>query len=154
MSSWFWATFVSASLLSSDAESYADAHRTSLETGKPLVIMVGTDWCMPCQRMRRQVIPQVRRRGVLNRVAFAYVNAECDRALVKKLGATGPVPQLVVYRKTAEGWARQKHVGSKTEEALEKLIEDVVSRNGSTKLARPETPAEAPPPLAEESKSS
>ena len=52
------------------AETYAEAHRSTVETGKPLVVMIGTDWCQPCQTMKRIVLPQLRKRGFFKKIAL------------------------------------------------------------------------------------
>ena len=58
------------------ADSYAEARRTTVETGKPMVVMVSTDWCPPCQVMKKTILPRVRKRGLLRKVAFAMVNPD------------------------------------------------------------------------------
>lgn len=106
------------------AETYAEAHRSTVETGKPLVIMVGTDWCQPCQTMKRTVLPQLRKRGFFQKIAFALVNPDRDGKLVEELTGGGPVPQLVMFRKTSKGWMRRKLVGGQSEEAVERFIKE------------------------------
>ena len=32
-----------------DADSYAAAHQTTMQTGKPMVVMVSTEWCRPAR---------------------------------------------------------------------------------------------------------
>jgi thioredoxin-like negative regulator of GroEL len=110
-----------------DADSYAAAHQATMETGKPMVVMVSTEWCAPCQMMKKTVIPQVRKRGLLRKVAFAMVNPDRDRELADKLTGGGPVPQLVMYCKTPDGWTRQVLVGGQTVEAVEQFINDGVA---------------------------
>ena len=53
-------------------ETYAEAQRTTTETGKPMVVMVSTDWCPPCQMMKKTVLPRVRERGLLRKVASPW----------------------------------------------------------------------------------
>ena len=90
------------------ADSYAAARRTTVETGKPMVVMVSTDWCPPCQVMKKTILPRVRKRGLLRKVAFAMVNPDQDSELAEKITGGGPIPQLVMFRKTADGWMRQE----------------------------------------------
>ena len=71
-----------------------------------MVVMVSTDWCGPCQSMKRNVLPKLRERGLFKKVAFAQVNADRDSELAKELTGGGPVPQLVMYRRTDGGWIR------------------------------------------------
>lgn len=99
------------SLLASDGRSYADAYKHTVSTGQPLVILVGAEWCPGCEKMKNSVIPQLERRGALERVSFAYVNADRERDLAGKLVQGTSIPQLIVYRKTAKGWTRQQMTG-------------------------------------------
>jgi thioredoxin-like negative regulator of GroEL len=115
--------------LASGTDSYADARRLTEETGRPMLVMVGTDWCGPCQQMKKTILPQVRQHGLLRRVAFAMVNADRDQALAQKLTGGGPVPQLVMYRKTAGGWLRRKLVGGQSVETIEQFINEGLAAN-------------------------
>jgi thioredoxin-like negative regulator of GroEL len=116
-------------------ESYAEAHRATTETGKPLVVMVSTDWCPPCQTMKKTILPRVREHGLLKKVAFATVNPDHDSELAEKLTGGGPIPQLVMYRKTASGWMRQKLVGGQSVETVEQFINEGLSQDKAEKKA-------------------
>lgn len=129
MTSWMIALCAHAALLGADAETYAAAHEMTTQTGKPLVVMVSTDWCGPCQQMKKNVLPQVREHGVLDKVAFATVNADQDAELAQQLTGGGPVPQLVVFRRTREGWIRRKLVGGQSVSQIEQFINEAVDAN-------------------------
>ena len=101
------------SLVAADGHKYADAYHKTQSTGRPLVVLVGADWCPGCQTMKNAVIPQLRQQGTLNRVAFAYVNTEADRELATKLMKGGSIPQLIMFHKTADGgWHREQLTGA------------------------------------------
>ncbi len=117
-------TVLLASPGTDSAESYAEARREIAETGKPMMVMVSTDWCGPCQSMKRNVLPKLRERGLFKRVAFAQVNADRDSELAKELTGGGPVPQLVMYRRTGRGWIRRKLVGGQSVEKVEQFIKE------------------------------
>ena len=121
-------------LLSANPETYAEAHRLTSQTGKPLVVMVGTEWCGPCQQMKK-TLPQVRERGLLGRVAFATVNADDEAELARKITGGGPVPQLVMFRRTPQGWMRRKLVGGQSLEAVEKFISEGLAQDNAEKAA-------------------
>jgi thiol-disulfide isomerase/thioredoxin len=132
-------------------ETYADARRATLETGKPLVVMVSTDWCAPCQQMKKSVIPQVRKRGLLKKVSFAMVNPDFDSELAEQLTGGGPIPQLVMYRQTPAGWKWKKLIGGQSVETVEEFINDglvMSEKDGKAKAAEksngdlPEPPAD------------
>jgi thioredoxin-like negative regulator of GroEL len=107
-----------------EEENYTEAHRVTLKSGKPLVVMVGADWCGPCQNMRRTILPRVREHGLFRKVAFAHVNVDKEKELAKELTGGGAVPQLVMYRKTKDGWSRRKMIGSHSVEEVEKFINE------------------------------
>ena len=105
---------------------YEEARLATTETGKPLVVMIGTDWCPPCQTMKKTVMPRVREGGLLRKVAFALVNPDREHELAEKLTGGGPIPQLVMFRKKGNGWVRKKLVGGQSVEAVERFIKEGV----------------------------
>ncbi len=52
-----------ALVTTTNSQSYADARANTAETGKPLVVLVGADWCPACQTMKNSAMAQVARRG-------------------------------------------------------------------------------------------
>lgn len=119
----------SISLGAGDGETYATAHQETVKTGKPMLVMVSTEWCVPCQTMKRTILPQIRQRGLLRRVAFGMVDPDRDTELAHQLIGGGPVPQLVIFRKTNHGWMKQNLVGLQTVEAVEGMINEAVAAN-------------------------
>ncbi len=124
---------LTASELEAEAETYAAAYEAILESGRPMVVMVGTDWWPPCQAMRRQVLPALRRRRWFGRVVFARVNSEREARLARRLTGGGPVPQLVMFRRTPEGWVRRKLVGRHNLETVERFIEQGIALDEATR---------------------
>jgi thioredoxin-like negative regulator of GroEL len=107
-------------------ESYAEAHRQTLQTGQPMVVMVGAEWCPACKAMEANVLPEMRSRGLLRRVAFALVDLDRDGEIGRKLTAGGPIPQLIVFRKTANGWKNRRLIGNQPIETVEEFISEDV----------------------------
>jgi len=106
-----------------DAESYATAYAET-EQGKPMVVLVSAEWCSPCQEMKRTIIPQVKKRGLLAKIAYVVVNVDRDRSLAKKLIGAGPIPQLIMFRKTDKGWKRKQLVGGQSVKTVEKFLDE------------------------------
>ena len=127
------AAVLHVSLMASGGDTYADAHRKTAETGRPMVVMVSTDWCMPCQKMKNTVLPEVRKDGFLSEVSFAMVNPDRDRELAQRLTGGGPVPQLVMYRKTTDGWKRRKLIGGQSVTTVEKFIKEGLEMDAANK---------------------
>jgi hypothetical protein len=61
--------------------------------------------------MKNSVIPEVRRQGGLHRVAFAQVDMDQEQELGTQLTGGGPLPQILMFRKTAQGWKLRRLVG-------------------------------------------
>jgi thioredoxin-like negative regulator of GroEL len=114
--------FFHVSLLATAGQSYAEAHRVHVETGRPLVILVGADWCPACVRMKQSVIPQARGQGVLSEVAFVQVDADREPELARKLMRGGLLPQLIVYHKSYPGWQRRELTGAQSVAAIQQLV--------------------------------
>jgi thioredoxin-like negative regulator of GroEL len=122
MTSFALSAALQLSLLSTGANTYAEAHKDHSETGRPMVILVGAEWCPACVQMKNTVLPQVARRGVLQKVAFATVNADNQRSLAQKLMKGGSIPQLIMYRRSGNGWKRHLLVGKQSPERIEAFI--------------------------------
>jgi len=117
-----FAALLHTSILAAGADGYAQAHHEA-QQGKPLVVLVSTEWCMPCQMMKKTVLPEVRRRGLLAKVAFAIVNPDHDSRLANRLTGGNPmVPQLIMYRKAPRGWKRMVLIGGQSVERVERFI--------------------------------
>ncbi len=118
----------SAAIGASDGETYAEAHQLTMKTGKPMLVMVSTEWCPACQVMKRSIMPQVRQRKVFKRVAFASINPDQERELAQQITGGGPIPQLILYTKTTRGWTKRTMIGSQSVESVESFInQDIVT---------------------------
>jgi thioredoxin-like negative regulator of GroEL len=133
MTTLMFAAVLQVSIAGAGAENYADAHRETTETGKPLVVMVSTEWCVPCQQMKKTILPQIRKHGLFSKVCFAQVNPDQDQELAQKLTGGGPVPQLVMFRQTRQGWMRRKLIGAQSVETVEKFINEGIASNDESK---------------------
>ncbi len=121
---------VSAMMLASttavDSTDYKTAFQQADTTGRPLVVLIGADWCPGCQVMKHQTIPALQRSGKLDGVAF--VNLDCDKnpALANKLMHAQSIPQLLIFRKTDTGWKRSQIIGAQSEDEVTNLISKAV----------------------------
>jgi thioredoxin-like negative regulator of GroEL len=119
-------TLVSAllqvSILTTGANNYDQAYKMTNSTGRPLVVLVGADWCQGCQTMKQSVIPQLERRGSLSSVAFATVNTDYQEKLAHSLMRGGSIPQLIMFVKTDDGWQRKQMVGAKSVQEVESFL--------------------------------
>ncbi|NQU26521.1 MAG: thioredoxin family protein [Candidatus Nealsonbacteria bacterium] len=122
MSSLTLTLILQTAVLAGGEKSYTDARSETTETGKPMAVLVSAQWCGPCQKMKKTVIPEIEKRGLLDDVTFAVVYVDRERTLAKKLIGNGAVPQLFMFRKTSTGWQRKKLVGGQTVNTVERFI--------------------------------
>lgn len=121
--------------LATGAETYAEARKVTTEKGCPLVVMVGATWCPACQEMKNRVIPEVRRQGILQRVAYAAVDMDQEQELGSQLTKGGPLPQILMFRKTEQGWKLRRLVGGQNAQAVEKFIAQGIEADSKTRSA-------------------
>jgi thioredoxin-like negative regulator of GroEL len=117
-----FSAMIQISLLSTGANGYAEAHKVHSDTGQPMVLLVGAEWCPGCVQMKDNILPRVARRGLLRKVAFAHVNTDRESRIAKSVMQGGSIPQLIMYRKTPNGWKRHLLVGLQSPEKVEAFI--------------------------------
>jgi thiol-disulfide isomerase/thioredoxin len=104
------------------ATTYAEAYHETAETGRPLVVLVGAEWCPGCRVMKSSTMPQVQNSGVLEQVAFAEVDYDSDQKLARQLTGGGMIPQLIMYRRDGDRWVRDVLVGSKSASEVQSFL--------------------------------
>jgi thiol:disulfide interchange protein len=105
---------------------YSEARKEAMETGKPLFVIVGADWCPACQTMKNDVIPKMQRRGEFPDVAYATVNWDRENKLAvwfQKQAKTDLIPVLCFYWKVDGGWKSRYHVGSMEAKKLQEFLQ-------------------------------
>ncbi len=122
MTSLSLAVVLQASIVATGADTYTAAHKVTTKTGQPMVVLVGAEWCSACVEMKEEVLPQAEKRGLLRKVVFASVNVDRQRRLSQQLTGGGPIPQLLMFRRTAKGWKRRKLVGGQSIGTVESFI--------------------------------
>ncbi len=101
-----------AAAVTAGGQDYATAYKETAETGRPLVVLIGADWCPGCRLMKHAAMPELEKKGGLSNVSYAYVNADHQSKLAGKLMQGSSIPQLILYHKTDAGWKRQQLTGA------------------------------------------
>jgi thiol-disulfide isomerase/thioredoxin len=122
VSSIAFAAVLHFSLTTTGAQTYAEAYGQHLESGRPLLVLVGADWCPACRTMKQSIIPQAQRQGVLKGVELAMINTDQQPELARKLMSGGSIPQLIIYHKSASGWQRKDLVGAQSVSAIQQAV--------------------------------
>lgn len=117
------ALVLQTALLASTADtSYTSAYQVHQDTGRPLVVLVGADWCPGCREMKQSVIPALKNEGGLDDVAFAVVDTDSEGALAGKLMRGSSIPQLIIFHNSPTGMKRVGVVGAQSTTALKSMI--------------------------------
>ena len=105
-------TIMQVALLATAGGDYQEAFEKADKEGKPLLVLVGTNWCPGCRVMKQETIPEFRRTGGLNNVVFTQVDADAKPELSSKLLRGNSIPQLVLYTKVGKLWRRTQLTGA------------------------------------------
>lgn len=108
---------ISLSSLFTDPLSYREAIAAGEKEGKPVVIVVGSSWCPPCQRLKQTIVSMNDRSVIL-----AYVDIESDKEVANALMEGSTIPQLIIYRKDHIGWRRVRTIGIATKERVAEML--------------------------------
>ena len=129
------AVLVGLTTLASGGESYADAYRQAAKTGRPMVVLVSAEWCGACKTMEREVIPKMKQQGLFRRVSFARVDLDRQKKLGHQLTGGGPIPQLLMYRRTRAGWRLSRLRGGQSARTVQAFIDQGLRRDALAKEA-------------------
>ena len=94
-----------------------------------MVVMVSAEWCGACQVMKREVVPQIKEKGLLKKVSFAIVDLDKQRKLGQTLTHGGPIPQLLMYRKAPDGWRLSRLIGRQSTSDVVSFIDRGLKRD-------------------------
>ena len=92
-------------VLGASNEDYIAAYARTVQTGRPLVVLLGADWCPGCRVMKGKVMPEVAKSGGLEGVEYVYVDIDRQQELGRKLSRAEAIPQLICFIRTPQGWA-------------------------------------------------
>jgi|YNPMSStandDraft_1061717.scaffolds.fasta_scaffold110176_1 thiol-disulfide isomerase/thioredoxin len=111
---------------------YAEAYRMAVEQNRPLVVLVGAEWCPACKLMERQLFPFLRQRKLLGKIAFVVVDLDRDGKLGQQLVGDGPIPQLLMFRRWGNSWRMVRLIGVHDPVVVENQILKMTSPNSAS----------------------
>ena len=93
-------------------QTFEAAYKTSVKNRRPLVVLLGADWCPGCVVMKKQVMPKVAKQGALAKVAYAYIDVDEQPKLAGQLLKGKSIPQLVRLEQQKKGWHVDHLIGA------------------------------------------
>jgi thioredoxin-like negative regulator of GroEL len=110
--------------------SYTEAYAEAERGDKPLVVMIGAEWCPACVQMKKTAIPQAAKDDVFKEVAFTMIDADRQGDIARQMMEGSSIPQLLMFRKTADGWQREKLTGGNSASAIVSFLRRGVQAAG------------------------
>ncbi len=117
------ASVLQVALLSAAPEGFDAAAQRSTESGRPLVVLLGADWCPACKVMKNKTLPRAAEAGALANVEFAYVDVDHQRDLAGRLIRGKSIPQLIRFEKTENGWQPEYLIGAHSPDKVAQFID-------------------------------
>ncbi len=101
---------------------YDAAYRKAQEEKKPLVVLVGANWCAACRTMKTETISPMSTAGDLKGVVFTQVDKDVQPEIAQQVMQGNTLPQIVVFCEGAQGWKRFSLTGMQSERRVKELI--------------------------------
>lgn len=108
---------------------YTLAYRQSIQEDKPLMVVVGADWCPACTQLKNSTIRSMEQSGDLKDVRLAVVDRDRDPELARRLmKGENRIPQIIVFSKDSAGrWQSGKLTGFQSAQPVRSLIRRVLT---------------------------
>ena len=101
---------------------YDAAYRKAQEEKKPLVVLVGANWCAACRIMKSETILSMKDAGDFKGVVFTHVDKDVQPDIAQQVMQGSTLPQLVVFCEGDQGWKRFSLTGMQSERRVKELI--------------------------------
>jgi len=101
---------------------YHAAYRKAQEEKKPLVVLVGADWCVACKTMKADTIHTMKDAGEFQEVVFTQVDKDSQPEIAQQVMQGNTLPQIVVFCESEQGWKRFSLTGMQSERRVRELI--------------------------------
>ncbi|MBU6239648.1 MAG: thioredoxin family protein [Planctomycetes bacterium] len=101
---------------------YEAAYRKAQEEKKPLVVLVGAEWCPACKTMKVETIETMKKAGELKEVVYTQLDKDAHPELAEQVMQGKTLPQIVVFSESESGWKRFSLTGMQTPRRVKELI--------------------------------
>ncbi|MEX0824856.1 MAG: thioredoxin family protein [Pirellulaceae bacterium] len=113
-------------------QNYAAAYRDASQHHKPLLVVVGAEWCPACVNLKSTTIKSLAAKGQLDNVSLAVVDQDAEPELAAQLKRGKMIPQVILFSQTPDGvWQKTHLTGFQSEGALKSVIDSACKKSGS-----------------------
>ncbi|MEM6978212.1 MAG: thioredoxin family protein [Planctomycetota bacterium] len=105
-------------------QNYTLAYKKSVEEEKPLMVVVGAEWCPACDVLKKTTIKNMEQTGELDQVSVAVVDRDEEPELANELLKNEKmIPQIIFFHKNADGrWSRNQLKGYQPVQPVRSLL--------------------------------
>ncbi|NND99440.1 MAG: thioredoxin family protein [Pirellulaceae bacterium] len=109
---------------------YKTAYKESVSNHKPLMVVVGAEWCPACHVLKDTTIQPMVQTGELDNVNVAVVDRDAEPELAAQLTkGEKMLPQIILFTQNESGkWERQKLMGYQPKQPVRRLVARAISR--------------------------
>ena len=118
-------------VMATGAQPYPQAYDALVKDGKPMLVVVGADWCPACVTMKNGTLARMEKQGQLSEVSYVALNSDRHPELASKIGSGSAIPQVVLYEKTESGFRRRQLTGAQSEGVIQSLVKGAAQRRAS-----------------------
>ena len=115
---------------------YEAAFKKADKEKKPLVIVVGAEWCVSCLIMKRETMQPMQKDGQLDKVVVTYVDKDQNPELAEKLMKGPTLPQVIVFNKKDGKWKRVSLTGMQSKKRMKELLARAGGKDMSEQVLR------------------
>lgn len=131
MIAWAATAVFQTALLTAGAQPYDQAYERTQTGQKPLMVLVGADWCPGCRTMKQSVLPRMEQTGRLTPVNYSVVNTDHQPNLAGRLMRGNSIPQLILFTPLPNGkWHREQITGAVSEAQVDAMISRGLAKQG------------------------
>lgn len=102
--------------------SYDEAYAAANKSKKPILVLVGAEWCPACRTMKQVTVPQLLREGKLAGISYTVVDVDQMPKLSSQFMEPGVIPQLILWSPLSDGWSRTSLQGVQTPDDIVKMV--------------------------------
>jgi thioredoxin-like negative regulator of GroEL len=112
---------------SNSSLNYREAYAEAQDSKRPLMIVIGADWCQACVDLKNTTIPQMQKQGKLDGVVLTFVDIDQDPDLARQLLGGPSIPQVIVFSKGEAGWNRKQLTGKQSSDSVAAIIAPAIA---------------------------
>lgn len=102
--------------------SYEVAYQQAQRERKPLVVLVGADWCQACKTMKTETITPMKNSGQLKEVVYTQIDKDKHPEIASQIMQGNTLPQIVVFCESDKGWKKFSLTGMQSERRVKELL--------------------------------